>query len=58
MTTATGIEQRQKDGIDDDEDTTAERFLSHLLRFLLVPSLMDLLPPMMQKLMWETLGLL
>ena len=35
LTCATGIEQRQKDGIDDDEDTTAERFLSHLLRFLL-----------------------
>lgn len=29
------LQERQKDGVDEDDDTTTERFLSHLLRFLL-----------------------
>lgn len=29
------VEERKKSGLDEDDETTTERFLSHLLRFLL-----------------------
>ncbi len=32
---AVALEERQKNGLDEDDDTTSERFLSQLLSFLL-----------------------